>query len=174
MARPGGWEKGDEAHRAKPHDDITVLVDAGLRLLVVETVSIIEVDGDVGVGQMGASGRSEKVANNRQPRGQGGPGRQSPFVAAQADQEPDKQHGQPAMKKRKRASQKRKPMFEHVAGQAQKLNPQKVAAEVREPVALRTQNAHGAHADERGLSNHMPATVRMRAASPNHKQLAGP
>ena len=29
-------------------------------------------------------------------------------------------------------------------------NPQKVAAEVREPEALRKQNAHGAHADEQG------------------------
>jgi hypothetical protein len=38
----------------------------------------------------------------------------------------------------------------HLVGQAPKLNPQKVAAEVREPVALRTQIAHGAHADEQG------------------------
>lgn len=37
-----------------------------------------------------------------------------------------------------------------VTGQAQKVNPQKVAAEVCEPAALRKQNAHGAHADEQG------------------------
>jgi hypothetical protein len=53
-------EKGGEPQRAKPQDDIKVLVDPGLRLLVVETINIIEVDGDVGVGQMGASRRSKK------------------------------------------------------------------------------------------------------------------
>jgi hypothetical protein len=54
------------------------------------------------------------------------------------------------MKKRKPAGEKRKPMFEHVTGQAQKLNPQQVPAEVREPEALWKENAHGAHADEQG------------------------
>src|ERR1019366_1802339 len=140
----GGGKKGDEPHHAKPQDDIKVLVDPVLRLLVVETVKIINVDGEVGGGQMGARGRSKKVADEPQPCGQAGPGRQSPFVVAQADQEPDEQHGQPAMKERKHAGEKRKLAVEHVTGQAQKVNPQKVAAEVREPEALRKQNAHGA------------------------------
>ena len=54
------------------------------------------------------------------------------------------------MEKRKPAGEKRKLRVEHVTGQAQKVNPQKMAAEVREPEALRKQNAHRAHADEQG------------------------
>ena len=52
------------------------------------------------------------------------------------------------MKKRKPAREKRKMRIEHVTGQVQKVKPQKVDAKVREPEALRQQNAHGAHADE--------------------------
>ena len=54
------------------------------------------------------------------------------------------------MKKRKPAGEKRQMRIKHVTGQAQKVKPQKVAAEVREPETLRKQNAHGAHADEQG------------------------
>src|ERR1039458_7228122 len=95
-----GGEKSGEPQHAKPQDDIKVLVDPVLRLLVVESVNIINVDGEVGVGQMGAGGRSKKIADEHQPCGQAGPGRQSPFVVAQAEQEPDEQQGQPAMKER--------------------------------------------------------------------------
>src|ERR1039458_1087290 len=137
-----GGEKGDEPQRAKPQDDIEVLVDPGLRLLVAEAVKIVEVEGNIRVGQMGASGRSKKVADEHQPCGQSSPGRQSPFVVAQSDQEPDEQQGQPAMKKRKPTGEKRELGLEHVAGQAQKVNSQKIAAEVRKPEALRKQNAH--------------------------------
>ena len=45
-----GGEKGDEPQHAKPQDDIEILIDPVLRLLVVESVNIINVDGDVGVG----------------------------------------------------------------------------------------------------------------------------
>ena len=145
-----GGEKSDEPQHAQPQDDIKVLVDPGLRLPVVETVKIINVDGEIGVGQLGASGRSKKVADEHQSCGQAGPSRQSPFIIAQPEQEPDEQQWQPAMKKRKPAGEERKLGLEHVAGQAQKVNAQKVAAEVHEPEALRKQNAHGAHADEPG------------------------
>src|ERR1019366_9215115 len=85
----GGGKKGDEPHHAKPQDDIKVLVDPVLRLLVVEAVKIINVDGEVGVGQMDASRRSKKVTDKHQPSGQAGPGRQSPFIIAKPEQQPD-------------------------------------------------------------------------------------
>jgi hypothetical protein len=47
----------------QPQDDIKVFVDPGLRLMVVETVKIINVDGQVRVGQMGTGGRSKKIAD---------------------------------------------------------------------------------------------------------------
>ena len=145
-----GGEKGDEPQHARPKDDIEILVDPGLGLLVVETVKIIYVDGEVGVGQMGTGRRSKKIANEYQPCGQDGPGRQSAFVIAQANQEPDEQQRQPAMKKRKPASEKRQMAVKHITGQVQKVKPEQVAAKVRELEALRQQNAHSTHADEQG------------------------
>ena len=145
-----GWEKGDETQYAKPQQDIEVLVCPGLRPLVVESVNIIDIDGDVGVRQMGAGGRGKKVADEHQPCGQNHPSRQSPFVVAQADQEPDEQQGQPAMKQRKPACEKWQLVVKHVAGQVQKVKPKQMAAEVHEPEALRQQNTHGTHADEQG------------------------
>ena len=145
-----GGEEGGEPQHAKPEDDIKVLVDPALRLPVVEAVNIINVDGEIGVGQMGARRRSKKAADQHQPRGQAGPGGQSPFVITQATQEPKEQQGQTAMKKRKPAGEKRQPRVEHVTGQAKKAKPQHVGAEVREPEALWKQNADGTHADKQG------------------------
>src|ERR1035441_8129381 len=48
-------QKGDEPQHAQPEDDIKVLVDPVLRLLVVESVEIINVDGKVGIGRMRSS-----------------------------------------------------------------------------------------------------------------------
>jgi hypothetical protein len=38
-----GGEEDDEPQATKPHEDIKVLIDQGLRLLVIETVKIIDV-----------------------------------------------------------------------------------------------------------------------------------
>jgi hypothetical protein len=46
------WEKSDEPQHAKPQDDIKVLVDPVLRLPVVETIDIIDVDRNVRIHQM--------------------------------------------------------------------------------------------------------------------------
>jgi hypothetical protein len=42
-----GGEKGDEPQPAKPQDGIKVLVDPVLRLVVVKTVKVIEVEGEL-------------------------------------------------------------------------------------------------------------------------------
>jgi hypothetical protein len=65
-----GGEKRDEPQYAKPQEDMKVLIDPGLRLLVVDTVNVIESDLEIWIGQMGASGRSKKVAEERQSCGQ--------------------------------------------------------------------------------------------------------
>jgi len=69
-----GGKKEDEPQRAQPQDDIKVLVDPVLWLLVVETVKIINVDGEIGIGQMRAGGWSKIVTGKHQPRGHTGPG----------------------------------------------------------------------------------------------------
>ena len=67
-------KKEAKPQRAQPQDDIKVLVDPVLRLPVVETVKIINVGGEIGIGQMCAGGRSKKVTGEHQSGGQSGPG----------------------------------------------------------------------------------------------------
>ena len=61
-----GGKKSREPQHAKPQDDIKILVDPVLRLPVVESVKMIDIDGNVGVGQMGSGGRGKKVTNQYQ------------------------------------------------------------------------------------------------------------
>ena len=58
-----GREEGDKPQRPKPKDDVKVFIDPRLRLLVIETVKIINVERQIEVGQMGAGGWSEKVTD---------------------------------------------------------------------------------------------------------------
>jgi hypothetical protein len=143
-------KKGDEPQRGQPQDNVQVLIHPRLRLLVVEAVNIIEIDRKTGVDRMGAGGSGEKVADQYQPGGYRGPGEQGSFVIAEANQKPNKQQGQPAMKERKPAEKKRQPGVEHIARQVQEMESQKVNAEIHEPERLRDQNTHRAHADEQG------------------------
>ncbi len=86
MGRP----VGQKPERTKPADDVNVLVDPGLRMLIVEAVSIIEIDRNVGIGQMRAGGRREPIANQHERGGQRGPGNQRAFVVTEPAQQPEK------------------------------------------------------------------------------------
>ena len=55
-------EKGDEPQRAQPQGDIEILVDPGLRLLVVDTVNAIESDREIWIGQMSTNPVARTVA----------------------------------------------------------------------------------------------------------------
>jgi hypothetical protein len=98
-------KKGGKPKHGHPQDDIKILIDPMLWLLVVESVNVINVDGDIGIRRVRSGRQGTKVAHQRQTCGQDGPGKQCPPVIAKPVQEPDQQQRQPAMKQRKAAGE---------------------------------------------------------------------
>jgi hypothetical protein len=66
-------KKGDQPQDSWPQDDIKNFVNPGLRLSVVKTVQIVNVDGLFRGSQVGSGRRREKIAGQNQPGGHNRP-----------------------------------------------------------------------------------------------------